>query len=43
VPVAAAGSCDEVITYDDVVLPSGRLAEEFRGEQYAHFSGSSPI
>jgi predicted homoserine dehydrogenase-like protein len=36
-------SRDEVITYDDVVLPSGRLADEFRREQYVHFFGSSPI
>ncbi len=34
---------DEVITYDDIVLPSGRLADEFRREQYTHFFGSSPI
>ncbi|HUB16424.1 MAG TPA: Gfo/Idh/MocA family oxidoreductase [Acetobacteraceae bacterium] len=34
---------DEVITYDDVVLPPGRLADEFRREQYIHFFGSSPI
>jgi predicted homoserine dehydrogenase-like protein len=36
-------SRDEVITYDDVVLPPGRLADEFRREQYIHFFGSSPI
>jgi len=36
-------SRDQVITYDDVVLPSGRLADEFRREQYVHFFGSSPI
>ena len=34
---------DEVITYDDVVLPEGRLADQFRREQYSHFFGSSPI
>jgi predicted homoserine dehydrogenase-like protein len=34
---------DEVITYDDVVLPQGRLSDEFRREQYVHFFGSSPI
>jgi predicted homoserine dehydrogenase-like protein len=34
---------DEVITYDDVVLPPGRLADQFRREQYTHFFGSSPI
>jgi predicted homoserine dehydrogenase-like protein len=36
-------SRDEVITYDDVVLPPGRRADEFRREQYMHFFGSSPI
>jgi predicted homoserine dehydrogenase-like protein len=36
-------SRDEVITYDDIVLPPGRLADEFRREQYIHFFGSSPI
>jgi predicted homoserine dehydrogenase-like protein len=34
---------DEVITYDDVVLPEGRLSDVFRREQYVHFFGSSPI
>jgi predicted homoserine dehydrogenase-like protein len=34
---------DEVISYDDVVLPPGRLADQFRREQYTHFFGSSPI
>ncbi len=34
---------DEVITYDDVSLPEGRLADAFRREQYVHFFGSSPI
>jgi len=34
---------DDVITYDDVVLPPGRLADQFRREQYTHFFGSSPI
>jgi predicted homoserine dehydrogenase-like protein len=34
---------DEVITYNDVVLPQGRLSDEFRREQYVHFFGSSPI
>lgn len=36
-------SRDQVITYDDVILPSGRLADEFRREQYQQFFGSSPI
>jgi predicted homoserine dehydrogenase-like protein len=34
---------DEVISYDDVVLPEGRLSDKLRREQYAHFFGSSPI
>jgi predicted homoserine dehydrogenase-like protein len=34
---------DEVITYDDVVLPEGRLSDAFRREQYIHFFGSSPV
>jgi predicted homoserine dehydrogenase-like protein len=29
---------DQVLTYDDVELPRGRLADELRAEQYAHFS-----
>jgi predicted homoserine dehydrogenase-like protein len=28
---------DEVLTYDDVELPPGRLADKLRTEQYAHF------
>jgi predicted homoserine dehydrogenase-like protein len=28
---------DEVLTYDDVELPGGRLADKLRTEQYAHF------
>jgi len=36
-------SRDKVITYDDVVLPPGRLADLFRREQYMHFFGSSPV
>ena len=34
---------DEVISYDDVVLPEGRLSDKFRREQYIHFFGTSPI
>jgi predicted homoserine dehydrogenase-like protein len=33
---------DSVITYDDVTLPEGRLADRMRSEQYQHFFGSSP-
>jgi predicted homoserine dehydrogenase-like protein len=28
---------DEVLTYDDVELPAGRLADRLRAEQYEHF------
>ncbi len=31
---------DEVIRYDDVELPAGRLADELRAEQYRHFVGA---
>lgn len=34
-------SKDSVITYDDVVLPPGRLADRLRAEQYQHFRGES--
>ena len=30
---------DAVLTYDDVQLPHGRLADELRAEQYLHFRG----
>jgi predicted homoserine dehydrogenase-like protein len=29
---------DAVLTYDDVVLPEGRLADRLHAEQYAHFA-----
>jgi len=32
---------DAVITYDDVVLPAGRLADRLRGEQYLKFRGET--
>ena len=32
---------DEVITYDDVELPVGRVADQLRAEQYSHFRGES--
>ena len=32
---------DEVITYDDVELPAGRIADNLRAEQYRHFRGES--
>ncbi len=30
---------DAVLTYDDVILPPGRLADRLRADQYAHFRG----
>jgi predicted homoserine dehydrogenase-like protein len=32
---------DAVLTYDDVELPEGRLADRLRAEQYRHFRGES--
>lgn len=32
---------DGVITYDDVKLPQGRLADRLRAEQYKHFRGET--
>jgi predicted homoserine dehydrogenase-like protein len=32
---------DQVLTYDDVILPEGRIADELRAEQYVHFRGES--
>jgi len=32
---------DHVLTYDDVVLPPGRLADRLRAEQYARFRNES--
>jgi predicted homoserine dehydrogenase-like protein len=32
---------DEVLSYDDVELPSGRLADRLRAEQYRHFRGET--
>ena len=32
---------DEVLTYDDVELPAGRLADTLRAEQYKHFRGET--
>jgi predicted homoserine dehydrogenase-like protein len=34
-------SKDSVITYDDVVLPAGRLADRLRAEQYCRFRGET--
>jgi len=32
---------DSVITYDDVELPHGRIADSLRAEQYVHFRGET--
>jgi predicted homoserine dehydrogenase-like protein len=32
---------DQVITYDDVILPTGRIADRLRAEQYRHFRGET--
>ena len=32
---------DQILTYDDVELPAGRLADTLRAEQYKHFRGES--
>jgi predicted homoserine dehydrogenase-like protein len=32
---------DQVLTYDDVELPVGRLADKLRAEQYRHFRNES--
>jgi predicted homoserine dehydrogenase-like protein len=32
---------DAVLTYDDVELPQGRLADELRAQQYRHFRGET--
>jgi predicted homoserine dehydrogenase-like protein len=34
-------SKDQVLTYADVELPAGRLADELRAEQYEHFRGET--
>lgn len=32
---------DKTLTYDDVILPEGRLVDRLRAEQDAHFYGAS--
>ena len=32
---------DSVLTYDDVILPPNRLADQLRAEQYRHFRGET--
>jgi predicted homoserine dehydrogenase-like protein len=34
-------SQDQVLTYDDVELPAGRVADRLRAEQYRHFRGET--
>ena len=34
---------DEVITYEDVILPKNRLADKLRSEQYSHFRNENWI
>jgi predicted homoserine dehydrogenase-like protein len=50
-PIGLAEGCrlkrdipkDQVMTYDDVEIPAGRLVDELRAEQDIHFFGSSPL
>jgi predicted homoserine dehydrogenase-like protein len=50
-PIGLAEGCrlkrdipkDQVMTYDDVEIPSGRLVDELRAEQDIHFFGSTPL
>jgi predicted homoserine dehydrogenase-like protein len=37
----AAVERDQVLTYDDVDLPDGRIADALRAEQYRHFRGET--
>ena len=39
--VVRAVKKDQVLTYDDVKLPPGRLADRLRAEQYRHFRGET--
>ena len=32
---------DQVLTYNDVRIPEGRLADRLRAEQYSHFRGET--
>jgi predicted homoserine dehydrogenase-like protein len=32
---------DQVLTYDDVELPAGRIADQLRADQYLHFRGET--
>jgi predicted homoserine dehydrogenase-like protein len=32
---------DQVLTYGDVTLPEGRIADQLRAEQYEHFFGET--
>jgi predicted homoserine dehydrogenase-like protein len=39
--VVRAVAQDAVLTYDDVELPPGRMADRLRAEQYRHFRGET--
>ena len=50
-PIGLAEGCtlkrdiakDQVMTYDDVEIPAGRLVDELRAEQDIHFFGTSAL
>lgn len=50
-PIGVAEGCilrrdiarDEVLTYDDVILPEGRLIDQLRAEQAAHFNSANTV
>jgi len=50
-PIGLAEGCtlrrdikkDEILTYDDVDVPAGRLCDTLRAEQDVHFFGNSPL
>jgi predicted homoserine dehydrogenase-like protein len=50
-PIGLAEGCrlkrsirkDEILTYDDVEMPMGRLCDKLRAEQDMHFFGSTPM
>lgn len=50
-PIGIAEGCllknnvrkDQVLTYDDVILPQGRLVDKLRSEQQIHFGYNTPV
>jgi predicted homoserine dehydrogenase-like protein len=50
-PIGVAEGCvlrhaiakDQVITYDDVILPEGRLIDQLRREQDAYFNSANSV